>query len=85
MTKKRPGRYMQRQWLLAIMVISGLSASAQDVNWTVIEPNVEYTVPSMKSAYWKFTAPQSGIVVISGNDGEFPRPYTDETMQTPIN
>ena len=85
MTQKRIGLYMQKLWLLAIMVISGLSASAQDVNWTVIEPNVEYTVPSMTSAYWKFTAPQSGIVVISGNDGEFPRPYTDETMQTPIN
>lgn len=84
MTQKRIILSMQRLWIMTIMILSGLAASAQDISWTEIEPNVEYTVPSMKYAYWKFTAPQSGIVIISGNDGEFPRPFTDESLQTPI-
>lgn len=75
---------VKRVLLIAVMMMTAMSMSADDIEWTVIEPNVEYTVPSMKNTYWKFTAPMNCIVIINGSDGDFPRPFTDEALQTPF-
>lgn len=68
--------------LLAITLMVGSKAQAQDIEIVNIELNKEYSGDAFKDAYFCFTAPKDGKLVFAATRGDNPTLYTDATFTT---